>query len=100
MSHSASPKTPAQGAEDNGHHLLSALAAQIYIQLAKESMVMGVSDAGHTPTLNADAGALARFSFKLAEAFLLASEEIRVGTQPKFAKFDVDKLDFDSWTSK
>ena len=101
MSHSGSPNPPAAGSNDEAGHIpVRELAAQIYIQLIKEAVVINVTDAGSTAALTASPDSLAKMSFKLAEAFLNAGDEIKAGTQPKFAKFDVDKLDFDSWTTK
>lgn len=104
MSQSASPK-PASGsgssAQDDGEHRhIRELAAQIYIQLVKDAVVINVTDAGSTAALTANPDSLAKMSFKLAEAFLNAGDEIKASAQPKVAKFDIDKLDFDSWTSK
>ena len=104
MSHSAPSKPAApdnsSGHDDSGHNPIRELAAQIYIQLIKEAVVINVTDAGSTAALTASPEALAKMSFTLAEAFLNAGDEIKAGAQPKFAKFDVDKLDFDSWTTK
>src|SRR5260221_4263318 len=104
MSHSAPPKstTAGNGAghDDAGHSVVSELAARIYIQLIKEAVAINVTDAGSTASLTASPESLAKMSFALAEAFLNAGDEIKAGTQPKFAKFDIDKLDFDSWTTK
>ena len=86
--------------DDSEHRPIRELAAQIYIQLIKEAVVINVTDAGSTAALTASPEALAKMSFTLAEAFLNAGDEIKAGAQPKFAKFDVDKLDFDSWTTK
>ena len=104
MSHSAPSKPAASGNssshDDSGHSPIRELAAQIYIQLVKDAVVINVTDAGSTAALTVSPEALAKMSFTLAEAFLNAGDEIMAGAQPKFAKFDVDKLDFDSWTTK
>ena len=104
MSHSGSPK-PATSSSNSGndegeHRPIRELAAQIYIQLIKETVVINVTDAGGQASLTASPESLAKMSFKLAEAFLNAGDEIKAGAQPKVAKFDIDKLDFDSWTTK
>ncbi len=104
MSHAAAPQPAAASSsaapDDHGHGAVRELAAQIYIQLVKEAVVINVTDAGSTASLTASPESLAKMSFTLAEAFINAGDEIKAGTQPKFAKFDVDKLDFDSWTTK
>lgn len=76
------------------------LAASIYVQLVKEAVVISVSDAGSTASITANPEALARISFKLSEAFVHASNDIKNDEKPKFAEFDVAKLDFEAWTTK
>ncbi len=102
MSQAAAPQPVASGGapDDHGHGAVRELAAQIYIQLVKEAVVINVTDAGSTASLTASPESLAKMSFTLADAFINAGDEIKAGTQPKVAKFDIDKLDFDSWTTK
>ena len=72
------------------------MAVQIYVNLASEAIV--VTDAVAKITASPDS--LAKISFKLAEAFHKAEAEMKAIAAPKHAKFDVDKLDFDAWTTK
>lgn len=84
------------GNKHNEHDPVRDMAAKIYIQLASDAIV--VSDAA--AKISASPESLAKISFKLAEAFHKAEAEMKASAAPKHTKFDVDKLDFDAWTSK
>lgn len=72
------------------------MAAQIYVQLASDAIV--VTDA--TAKITASPDSLAKIAFKLSEAFHKAEAEVKASAAPVHTKFDVDKLDFDAWTTK
>ena len=72
------------------------LAAQIYVQLVNGQVA--VSDDAVKIATNPEG--LAKVSFKLAEAFHKAEGEINASAAPTSVKFDVNKLDFDAWTTK
>lgn len=72
------------------------MAAQIYVQLVSDAIV--VTDAAAKITTSPDS--LAKISFKLAEAFHKAETEMKASAAPKHTAFDVNKLDFDAWTTK
>ena len=78
------------------HDPVREMAAKIYVHLASEAIV--VADAAAKITASPES--LAKISFKLAEAFHKAEAEMKASAAPVHAKFDVDKLDFDAWTSK
>ena len=78
------------------HDPVREMAGQIYIKLASNAIV--VSDATAKITTSPDS--LAKISFKLAEAFHKAEAEMKASAAPVHTKFDVDKLDFDAWTTK
>ena len=84
------------GNKHNEHDPVRDMASKIYIQLASDAIV--VSDAA--AKISASPESLAKISFKLAEAFHKAEAEMKASAAPKHTKFDVDKLDFDAWTSK
>lgn len=72
------------------------MAAQIYVQLVNAQVA--VSDDAVKIATNPEG--LAKVSFKLAEAFHKAEKEINASAAPTSVKFDVNKLDFDAWTTK
>ena len=72
------------------------MAAQIYVQLVNAQVA--VSDDGVKIATNPES--LAKVCFKLAEAFHKAENEINASAVPTSVKFDVNKLDFDAWTTK
>ena len=72
------------------------MAAQIYVQLVNAQVA--VSDDAVKIATNPEG--LARVSFKLADAFHKAEKEINASAVPTSVKFDVNKLDFDAWTTK
>lgn len=72
------------------------MAAQIYVQLV-HAQVAVTGDAVKVAT---NPEGLAKVSFKLAEAFHKAEKEINASAVPTSVKFDVNKLDFDAWTTK
>lgn len=72
------------------------MAAQIYIQLVNAQVA--VSDDAVKIATNPEA--LAKVSFKLAEAFHKAESEINASAAPTSVKFDVNKVDFGAWTTK
>ena len=84
------------GRHATAHDPVREMAAQIYVHLASEAIV--VTDAAAKITASPES--LAKISFKLAEAFHKAEAEMKASAAPVHAKFDVDKLDFDAWTSK
>ena len=84
------------GNKAHEHDPVRDMAAKIYIQLASDAIV--VTDAA--AKISASPESLAKISFKLAEAFHKAEAEMKASAAPKHTKFDVDKLDFDAWTSK
>ena len=84
------------GRHATAHDPVRDMAAQIYVKLASEAIV--VTDAAAKITASPES--LAKISFKLAEAFHKAEAEMKASAAPVHAKFDVDKLDFDAWTSK
>jgi hypothetical protein len=84
------------GNKHNEHDPVREMAAKIYVQLASDAIV--VTDAA--AKISASPESLAKISFKLAEAFHKAEAEMKASAAPKHTKFDVDKLDFDAWTSK
>ena len=77
-------------------HQVREMAAQIYVQLVNGQVA--VSDDAVKIATNPEG--LAKVSFKLAEAFHKAEKEINASAAPTSVKFDVDKLDFDAWTTK
>ena len=79
-----------------GHDPVREMAAQIYVQLASDAIV--VTDAAAKITASPES--LAKIAFKLSEAFHKAEAEMKASAAPVHAKFDVDKLDFDAWTTK
>lgn len=78
------------------HDPVRDMAVRIYVQLASDAIV--VTDAAARITTSPDS--LAKISFKLAEAFYKAEAEMKASAAPKHTTFDVDKLDFDAWTTK
>ena len=72
------------------------MAAQIYVQLVNAQVA--VSDDAVKMASNPEA--LAKVSFKLAEAFHKTEKEINASAVPTSVKFDVNKLDFGAWTTK
>ena len=84
------------GRHATAHDPVREMAAQIYVKLASEAIV--VTDAAAKITASPES--LAKISFKLAEAFHKAEAEMKASAAPVHAKFDVDKLDFDAWTTK
>ncbi len=72
------------------------MAALIYVQLVNAQVA--VSDDAVKIATNPEG--LAKVSFKLAEAFHKAEREIHASAAPTSVKFDVNKLDFDAWTTK
>jgi len=82
--------------ESAAHHSVRDLAAQIYVQLVNGQVA--VNDDGVKIATNPEG--LAKVSFKLAEAFHKAEREIDASAAPTSVKFDVNKLDFDAWTTK
>ena len=72
------------------------MAAQIYVQLVNSQVA--VSDDSVKIATNPEG--LAKVSFKLANAFFKAEKEVNASAAPLAVKFDVDKLDFDAWTTK
>ena len=84
------------GKAATAHDPVREMAAQIYVHLASEAIV--VTDAAAKITASPES--LAKISFKLAEAFHKAEAEMKASAAPVHAKFDVDKLDFDAWTTK
>lgn len=86
----------ASGKNATEHDPVREMAVQIYVNLASDAIV--VTDA--VAKINASPDSLAKISFKLAEAFHKAEAEMKASAAPKHTKFDVDKLDFDAWTTK
>lgn len=78
------------------HDPVREMATRIYVNLASNAIV--VTDATAKITTSPDS--LAKISFKLAEAFHKAEAEMKASAAPVHTKFDVDKLDFDAWTTK
>ena len=78
------------------HNSVRDLAAKIYVQLVNGQIA--VSDDAVKIATNPEG--LAKVSFKLAEAFHKAEKELHASAAPTTVKFDVDKLDFDAWTTK
>ncbi len=72
------------------------MAAQIYVQLVNAQVA--VSDEAVKIATNPEG--LAKVSFKLAEAFHKAERDLIASAAPTSVKFDVNKLDFDAWTTK
>ncbi len=72
------------------------MAAQIYVQLVSAQVAVN----GDAVKIGTNPEGLAKVSFKLAEAFLNAEKEIKASAVPTSVKFDVNKLDFDAWTTK
>ena len=72
------------------------MAAQIYVQLVNGQVA--VSDDAVKIATNPEG--LARVAFKLAEAFHKTEQELKASAAPTSVKFDVNKLDFDAWTTK
>ena len=72
------------------------MAALIYVQLVNAQVA--VSDDSVKIATNPEG--LAKVSFKLAEAFHKAERDIHASAAPTSVKFDVNKLDFDAWTTK
>ncbi len=72
------------------------MAAQIYVQLVNGQVTVS----GDTVKVATNPESLAKVSFKLAEAFHKAEREINASAAPTSVKFDVNKLDFDAWTTK
>ena len=72
------------------------MAAQIYVQLVNAQVA--VTDDSVKIATNPEG--LAKVSFKLSEAFHKAEKEINASAAPTSVKFDVNKLDFDAWTTK
>ncbi|MEQ1515998.1 MAG: hypothetical protein ABL931_05865 [Usitatibacteraceae bacterium] len=105
MSGHGSSSSSGNGGNSNGsgsgrgapeHNPIRDMAAQIYVQLATDAIV--VSEAAAKITTSPES--LAKISFKLAEAFHKAEADLKASAAPVHAKFDADKLDFDAWTSK
>jgi hypothetical protein len=78
------------------HHPVRDMAAQIYVQLVSAQVTVS----GDAVKIATNPEGLAKVSFKLAEAFLKAEKEIKASAAPTSVKFDVNKLDFDAWTTK
>lgn len=95
---SPAPSSPSNsGSKNNNEHdPVRDMAVQIYIKLASDAIV--VADAAAKITASPES--LAKISFKLAEAFHKLEAEMKASAAPKHAAFDVDKLDFDAWTTK
>ena len=93
---SSSGSNTQSGKSGAEHNPVRDMAAQIYVQLASDAIV--VTDAAAKITASPES--LAKISFKLAEAFHKAEAEMKASAAPVHAKFDVDKLDFDAWTTK
>jgi len=72
------------------------MAAQIYVQLVNSQVA--VSDDAVKLATNPEA--LAKVAFKLSEAFHKAEQDLKDSAAPTSVKFDVNKLDFDAWTTK
>lgn len=72
------------------------MAAHIYVQLIHAQ----VSVNGDAVKIATNPESLAKVSFKLSEAFHKAEREINASAAPTSVKFDVNKLDFDAWTTK
>ena len=72
------------------------MAAQIYVQLVNGQVA--VSDDAVKLATNPEA--LAKVAFKLSEAFHKAEKDLKESAAPTAVKFDVNKLDFDAWTTK
>lgn len=96
--HSSSSSSSSSPGNRNAaeHDPVRDMAVQIYVNLASDAIV--VADA--VAKITASPESLAKISFKLAEAFHKAEAEMKAIAAPKHAKFDVDKLDFDAWTTK
>ncbi|MCY7387333.1 MAG: hypothetical protein LH481_04600 [Burkholderiales bacterium] len=99
--HSSSPSSPSSSStpankNNQEHDPVRDMAVQIYVKLASDAIV--VADA--TAKITASPESLAKISFKLAEAFQKLEAEMKASAAPKHATFDVDKLDFDAWTTK
>ena len=78
------------------HDPVREMAVQIYVKLASDAIV--VADAAVKITASPES--LAKISFKLSEAFHKLEAEMKASAAPKHAAFDVNKLDFDAWTTK
>lgn len=78
------------------HYPVRDMAALIYVQLVHAQ----VSVNGDAVKIASNPEGLAKVSFKLAEAFHKAERDINASAAPTSVKFDVNKLDFDAWTSK
>jgi len=76
------------------HNPVREMAAQIYIAMIGDA----VTFANNAATVSANPDSLAKISFKLAEAFAKVEAEIRAGTKPQYAAFDLDKVDFSGVT--
>jgi hypothetical protein len=72
------------------------MAAQIYVRLVNAQVTVN----GDAVKIASNPEGLAKVSFKLAEAFHKAEREINASAVPTSVKFDVNKLDFDAWTTK
>ena len=92
----SSSSTSHSGKGAGEHDPVREMAAHIYVQLASDAIV--VADA--VAKIKASPDSLAKISFKLAEAFHKAEAEMKASAAPTHTKFDVDKLDFDAWTTK
>ncbi len=95
-SSSSNSSNSSSGKPGREHDPVREMAIQIYINLASNAIV--VTDA--TAKITASPESLAKISFKLAEAFQKLETEMKASAAPKHAAFDVDKLDFDAWTTK
>ena len=95
--HSSGSNSNNSGSKQHAEHdPVKEMAGQIYVKLASNAIV--VSEATAKITTSPDS--LAKISFKLAEAFHKADAERKASAAPVHTKFDVDKLDFDAWTTK
>ncbi len=72
------------------------MASRIYIQLVSAQVTIN----GDAVRIATNPEGLAKVSFKLADAFDKAEREIIASAAPTSVKFDVNKLDFDAWTTK
>lgn len=95
-SSSSSTSSTASGKPGKENDPVREMAVQIYIKLASNAIV--VTDA--TAKITTSPESLAKISFKLAEAFQKLEGEMKASAAPKHTAFDVDKLDFDAWTTK
>jgi hypothetical protein len=86
---------PADNSSDV-HNPVRDMAAQIYVRLVSTQVAVN----GDAIKIGTNPEGLAKASFKLAEAFINAEREIKASAAPTSVKFDVDKLDFDAWTTK